>query len=172
MRNSVLAGIAATLILFTGCTSAAAPSNSSSPAASQPAPAASATSAAPTSAAPSASATAESDLTRAAACLEIGKTANEAATTLNTALKDIGSDPKKSLSALKEFSKTMNASIAKLEDPAVKAQSEKAVAAVEEVSAALEKLIKNPTADALNKLSEPLAKVDAEFTAIGTVCGG
>ena len=167
MRNSVLAGIAATLILFTGCTSVAAPSSSSSPAASQPAPSASATSAAPT-----ASATTESDLTRAAACLEIGKTANEAATTLNAALKDIGSDPKKSLSALKEFSKTMNASIAKLEDPAVKAQSEKAVAAVDEVSAALEKLIKNPTADALNKLSEPLAKVDAEFTAIGTVCGG
>lgn len=168
MRTPIIAGIAAALVLLTGCTSAAAPSSTPSPAPTSAAPTAS-----PTSAAPTASATADSDdLTKAASCLEIGKTANDAATTLNAALADIGTDPKKSLTALQEFSKTLKASIAKLEDPAVKAQSEKAVAAVDETTAALEKLIKNPTADGLKKLQEPLARVDTEFNDIGTVCGG
>jgi hypothetical protein len=168
MRTPLIAGVAATLVLLTGCTSAAAPSSTPSPAATSASPAAGATSAAPTT-----SASTDSDeLTKAASCLEIGKTANDAATTLNAALADMGNDPKKSLTALQEFSKAMKASIAKLEDPAVKAQSEKAVAAVDETTVALEKLIKNPTADGVKKLQEPLAKVNTEFTAIGTVCGG
>lgn len=167
MRNTLIAGIVAGLAILTGCTAPVAPSATASSSASQTSPAASATSATPTE-----SATADSDdLTKAAACLEIGNTANSAAATLNAALKDIGSDPKKSLTALQEFSATMKASIAKVNDPEVKAQSEKAVAAVDEVTAALEKLIKHPTAEALTKLQEPLTKVDAEFTAIGTVCG-
>lgn len=165
MRTPIIAGIVAGLALLVGCTAPASPS--------APAPASTSPAVSATPATSSASATtASDDAARTTSCLDIAKSTNDAATAMEAALKDIGSDPKKSLAALQEFSASMKTTIATLKDPQVKAQSEKAAAAVDEVSTALEKLIKNPTADALTKIQEPLAKVNTEFTAIGTICGG
>ena len=157
MRTPIIASIATALVILSGCASSAAPSSVASPAAGTT----------------TASAVADSsEQSLSDACDEIGTTMDDASKTLDAAMKTIGSNPDKSLTALTSFTTTMETEVAKLGNPDVKAQGEKAVAALKGVTAALQDVVKHPSKASMTKLTGPLAKLDAEFTAIGTVCGG
>jgi len=161
MRTPILAGIVAAFLMISGCASA--------PAAPATVPAGS------TSATASATAKAEevevADQSVLEACDAIGTTMDGAATAMAAAMKTFESNPTKAVAALSSFNTTMDAAVAKLGNPEVKAQSEKAVAAMKGFTKALDDVLKHPANAKEATLTSAMTKVDTEFTAIGTVCG-
>jgi hypothetical protein len=158
MRTPTIAGIVAALVLFPGCTAATVTTPEVS---------------APAKSTPAASATADSsNQSLLEACDVLGTTMDKGAKTLDAAMKTMGSDPSKSVTALSSFATSMETTVAKLGNPDVKAQGEKAVTALKGVITALDQVVKHPAKASMKTLQGPLAKMKTEFTAIGTVCGG
>ncbi len=155
MRTPVLAGIVAALVLLPGCAAAAG----AAPSASVPA----------TSVA-SSSAPAASNQSKLDACNELAATMEDAAKTLNDSMKVMSSDPAKAVTALSSFNTSLEAAVAKVSNPEVKAQGEKAVAAIKELIDALDVMVKNPADAKPETVSGALAKMTTELSAIGTVC--
>ena len=157
MRTPIIASVAVALILLSGCASADLTPSAASPAASTP----------------TASAAADSTgQSLSEACDAIGTTMDDAAKPLDAAMTGLATDPKKSLAALRTFTTTLETAVAELGNPEVKAQGEKAVAAMNGLNAALEDIIKHPAKAKTKDLKAALATVETELTAIGTVCGG
>jgi hypothetical protein len=129
------------------------------------------TSSAPATSAPASSAPAGgSEQSVDEACTSLSSTMGTATDTLQTALADLGNDPAKAVAALQEFAGSLAGAAADVENPEVRAQVDKAVAALNELVTAIQAGIEDPT-----KLTEVMAgvgKVQAELTAIGTVCSG
>ena len=159
MRTPILAGVVAALFLLPGCAAAG-----TAPSASVPATSTVASSSAPD--------VADADQSTLEACDALGATMEEATTTLNDSMKLFASDPKKALAALTSFTTTLKSAVAEVTNPEVKAQGEKAVAAMKEVTDALDDVITDPAGAKQEAITAALAKMSTELTAIGTVCGG
>lgn len=146
----VALGLVATLALLTGCSALTSTTPTTSPAASAP--------------------QGGSDQSVAGACESLGSAMGEAADTFQSALGELGTDPQQALSALQEFATSLKDAAATVQNPQVKAQVDKAIAALNDLTAALEAGIKDPL-----KMTEVLGTISAvqeELTAIGTVCAG
>lgn len=151
------AGLAAALAL-TGCGSL--PSLPGVPTASAPA------TSAPASSTPAGGAGQSVD----EACTTLSSTMSTAADTLQTALADIGNDPQKAVVALQDFAGSLASAAADVENPEVRAQVDKAIAALNDLVAAIQAGIEDPA-----KVTEVMAgagRVQTELAAIGTVCSG
>ncbi len=126
---------------------------------------------APAASAPAASAPAgSSDQSLLDACTTLSASMNDATATMNSALADIGKDPDKAVKALRAFQDTFDQSVAKVTNPELRAQADKALAATKGMVSALEAITKDPTK--LAGFSDTMAKFEDEMTKIGTVCAG
>jgi hypothetical protein len=155
MRTPVLTGLVAALVLLSGCAAAGGAPSASVPATTVA----------------SSSAPAASDQSKLEACDDLAATMEAASTTLSDSMQLVASDPQKALTALTLFNTSLQSAVAKVSNPEVKAQGEKAVAAIKELTDALDTMIKNPAGAKPEALTGALTKMTTELTAIGTVCG-
>lgn len=160
-RTSI--GIVTGFLLLSGCSSLGGviPGGGSS-ASSAASPAASEATSAPASGG-------SSDQSAADACLAIGSAMSEAGNTLQDAAQDFGSDPEKAVKALNEFKDSFVKASAKVDNPEVKAQVQKATDALTDMITKLEAGLNDPL-----KMTEAMSAMSTfqqEVTAISSLCG-
>jgi Flp pilus assembly protein TadB len=106
----------------------------------------------------------------AEACSALGSAFSKAGTTLNTALQQMGTDPQKALQTVQPLVDDLQTAVTKVDNPTVRAQGEKTVAALQELVTALDAAVKDTSK--VPGLAAPFGKVQTELTAFATLCGG
>jgi uncharacterized membrane protein YqiK len=124
----------------------------------------------PTTGAGSATTSRPTDPAVAEACDALGAAMSKTGATLNTALQQVTTDPQKALATVQPLADDFSKAVAKIDNPTVRAQGDKAAAALNGLVAALGEAIKDSTR--LPALTGAFGKVQQEFTALVTLCQG
>ena len=103
------------------------------------------------------------------ACTIVTKDLSDASTSLNAAFAKVAGDPAGARSALITFGKRMRATDAKISDPAVKKPLERAIAAVDDLSAKMAKYVADKNTDPA-PLRTSATHLQTTFTALGERC--
>ncbi len=106
----------------------------------------------------------------AEACTAVRTAFNNAGATLNTALQQMSTDPQKALATVQPVVAELERAVTKVDNPTVRAQADKTVAALNDVVTALQAAVQDPSK--ITGLAAPFGKVQTELTAFGTLCGG
>jgi len=105
----------------------------------------------------------------AAACTALRNAFDDAGTSLNTVFEQLTTDPQKALSTLQPVLADLEKAAKKVDNPTVRKQADKTVAAFQELVTALTAAVNDPTK--IPGLAAPLAKVQTELAAFGALCG-
>jgi uncharacterized lipoprotein YmbA len=111
-----------------------------------------------------------SDQSVADACNELQSTLSESATALQDGMSEFANDPQLAVDSLTEFAGEFGAVRDSLGNAEVKAQADKAGAALDEMIVALESGVADPAAFDLTAFTETATNVQTELAAIGEVC--
>jgi len=168
-----LAVTASGLALLAGCSASAPVAAPTTSAAATTAPATSApatTSAAPTESATPTETTAAPTGVNAADCAELQAMLVDSYADLSEGIATLQTKPKKGLKILKGFADEFRDAIAQVSNADVAETATEALGALDDMNAALTKLIKDPTSMTAAEFQEISGRVQTEFTDIDTVC--
>jgi hypothetical protein len=110
------------------------------------------------------------DKAMAAACTAIDAALSKAGSTLGTALQQVASDPQKALATIQPLAADFGKAVEKVDNPTVRKQADKVVAALSELASALKAAVDDSSK--IPGLAVPFGKVQQELTALATLCQG
>lgn len=113
--------------------------------------------------------TTPTDKAVAAACTALRSAFDKAGTALSTAMGQMSSDPQKALETLQPVLADLEKAAKKADNPTVRAQADKTVAALQELVTALTEAVNDPAK--IPGLAAPLVKVQTEVAAFTALCG-